>query len=121
MNTFSTLLLLILSACTSLNHDKKVLVWERWKGLPISALDKHDYFKKLPVTKISHADGNETWLFRDQTKYQTGAFCQSMGGCTGIPFYSCDNNFSVKDGFILSLEQSGSCPGLKTIEPPPSL
>ena len=112
------LLALSFISCTSINPDKKVLAWEEWKGLPTSALDQNAYLKSLPVTKVKHPDGLETWVLRDQARFQTGAYCQSLGGCIGVPTYNCDNAFSVKDNIILGFEQNGSCPGVKVIEAP---
>lgn len=112
------LLLLTGFSCTSVNRDEKILAWEEWKGRPVAALEEHPYFKTLPVSKIKHEDGLETWVLRDQARFQTDAYCQSLGGCIGMPTYNCDNAFSVKDGLILGYEQNGSCPGLKTIEAP---
>lgn len=110
------LLLLAIVSCTSINHDDKIRAWEKWKGEPVSALEKHPYFKNLPVSKVKHQNGLETWVLRDQARYQTGAYCQSLGGCIGMPTYVCDSAFSVKDHVILGLEQNGTCPALKTIE-----
>lgn len=118
MTSHLLLLIGLLASCTSLNQDKKDLAWEKWKGLPVSSLDKHPYFKQLPVSKIQHSEGHETWLYKDQSRFQTGAYCQSMGGCVGVSIYNCENAFSIKDGLILSYEQKGSCPSLKTIEAP---
>lgn len=109
---------LTLLSCTSVKHDQKLLAWEEWKGLPTSALEKHGYFKQLPVEKLKHEDGLETWFLRDQARFQTSAYCQSLGGCIGMPTYFCDNVFSVKNGIIMGFEQNGSCPGIKTIEAP---
>ena len=105
-------------SCARVNQEKKVLAWEDWKGLPTSAISKNDYLKSLPVTKVKHEDGLETWVLRDQSRFQTDAYCQSLGGCMGMPTYNCDNAFSVKNDIILDFEQNGSCPGVKTIEAP---
>lgn len=112
------LILLTTLSCSSTNHDQKVLTWEGWKGLPTSAIEKNSYFKQLPVNKVKHDDGLETWLLRDQARFQTSAYCQSLGGCIGMPTYFCDNVFSVKNDIILGFEQNGTCPALKTIEAP---
>lgn len=107
-----------LISCTQVNKKKKVLAWEDWKGLPTSAISKNDYLKNLPITKLKHEDGLETWVLRDQARFQTSAYCQSLGGCIGMPVYNCDNAFSVKEDVILDFEQNGSCPGVKAIEAP---
>jgi hypothetical protein len=103
-------------SCTSVKKDEKILAWEEWKGRRVSALERHPYFKNLPITKMKHENGRETWLLRDQSRFQTDAYCQALGGCIGLPNYNCDNAFSVEDGIIVTFEQSGSCPGVKTIE-----
>lgn len=110
------LLILAITSCTSINQDDKIRAWEAWKGQPVSALEKHPYFRTLPVTKVKHEDGLETWVLKDQGRYQTSAYCQSLGGCLGMPTFFCDSAFSVKDHVILGLEQNGTCPALKTIE-----
>lgn len=98
-------------------EDQKV-AWEAWKGLPTKTIEKNPYFKHLPVSKVKHPDGLETWLYRDQSRFQSDSYCQSLGGCIGMPIYNCDNVFSVKDDVILGFEQNGGCPGFKTIEVP---
>ncbi len=110
--------LLLVTACTSINREKKILAWEAWKGRPVSALEVHPYFKTLPVSKVKHEGGIETWILTDQARFETDAYCQSLGGCIGVPTTNCDNAFSVKEGLILGLEQNGSCRSLRTIEPP---
>ncbi len=115
---FLILLAFGLVSCSQVNQDKKVLAWEEWKGLPVAAISKNAYLKSLPITKVKHEDGLETWVLRDQARFQTGAYCQSLGGCMGMPMYNCDNAFSVKDDVILDFEQNGSCPGVSTIEAP---
>lgn len=106
---------LLLPSCAA-NKKKRALAWEDWKGRSTSELKEHPYFKILPITKKTHDDGNETWLLRDQSRFQSDAYCQSLGGCIGLPTYNCDNIFSVKNDLILGFEQKGSCPGTKTIE-----
>lgn len=120
MNTlFTTILLLVTTACSSpqKQEEKRTLALEDWKGHNVSELEEHRYFKFLPLKKIPHDGGIETWVYKDQSKFQTGAYCQSLGGCMGMPQYNCENIFSVKDGVILGFEQDGGCPGASTIEP----
>lgn len=120
MNKLPLLLIFIFTACSSYKKEvehKRSLVLERWKGHDISELMEHPYFKDLSIKKVTHEDGIETWVFRQQTKFQTGAYCQSLGGCMGMPQYSCDNTFSVKNDVILGYEQTGGCPDTSTIEP----
>jgi hypothetical protein len=113
------LIFVIASSCSSQKEaqHKRALVKESWTGHPISELMEHPYFKDLLVKKVPHDNGIETWVFRQQTKFQTGAYCQSLGGCMGMPQYSCDNTFSVKKDVVIGFEQTGSCPGPSTIEP----
>ena len=66
--------------------------------------------------KIINNQGLETWIFKDQTPFQSSAYCQSLGGCQGMTIYNCESAFSVKDDEILGFEQSGICPGIKTSE-----
>ena len=111
-------LMILLLSCSSIKKEDRLLAWETWKGKSVTDIEKQHYFKNLTVVKIKHEEGLETWILRDQTQIQTGSYCQSLGGCLGMPTYNCDNAFSVKDGVILSFEQNGSCPGIKTIEAP---
>lgn len=106
----------LLLSCASRSDEKRVLVWEEWKGHAVEELKTHPYFKHLPIKKIIHPQGLQTWLLRDQSRFQSDSYCQSLGGCIGMPIYNCDNAFSVKEDVIMGFEQSGSCPGLKTIE-----
>lgn len=89
---------------------------EEWKGHSTDELMSHPYFRTLKVMKNEHDQGIETWIFRDQTRYQSSAYCQSLGGCMGLPYYNCDTAFSVQQGKILTAEQNGSCPPGNTIE-----
>jgi hypothetical protein len=108
--------LMALLSCAH-SHKNDELAWESWKGHSVDEFATHPYFKRLPWTKKEHDGGIETWLFRDQARYQTGAYCQSLGGCMDMPTFNCDNIFSVKSGIILGFEQSGSCPEAKEIKP----
>lgn len=118
--TFLLLLLLLVVSCSSSKKrdEKKAEAWTEWKGKSIDEIKKHPYFKILPYTKIQNESGIETWIFRDQTKFQTDAYCSSIGGCIGVPSFNCNNVFSVKRNLILDFEQKGSCPGVKTIKAP---
>lgn len=108
----------LLLSCSSTENQKKV-AWESWISRPVKEIEKHPYFRNLPVKKIKHANGIETWLYRDQSRFQSDSYCQSLGGCQGLPIYNCDNAFSIQDGIILGFEQNGSCPGPKVILPRP--
>lgn len=113
------ILVFILVSCSSRKSDeKRALAWTQWKGKSVNEIDKNPYFKNLRTTKIKNKSGIETWILRDQTQYQTDAYCSSLGGCTGMPTYNCNNVFSVKDNVILDFVQDGTCPGVKTIEAP---
>lgn len=119
MKIFLTVFLVLLGCSHQKQEEidqKRILALESWKGHSTSELLKHHYFGHLPVKKVKHDDGLETWVFRDQTRYQSSAYCQSLGGCTGIPFYQCDNAFTVKDDLILEFKQNGSCPPVGAIE-----
>jgi hypothetical protein len=107
---------LILTGCSLSSQERRRLAWESWKNLPVTNLEKHPYFKNLRVIKIKHGNSAQTWIYKDQTSFQTGAFCQGVGGCLGYPIYNCENAFSVQDGKILGFEQKGSCPDESTIE-----
>lgn len=110
------MILFSLFSCSS-TQDQKELARESWKGRSTKELGKHPYFKHLPIKKVKHEYGLETWIFRDQSRFQSDSYCQSLGGCQGIPIYNCDNGFSIKDDVILGFEQTGSCPGPKVIAP----
>ena len=102
-----------LISCSS--KEQKTQAQNEWVGVSVSKLYEHPYFKNLPVSKVKNKSGIETWIFKDQSKFQTDAYCQSLGGCMGMPIYNCNNIFSVEDSIILDFKQSGSCPGVKTI------
>jgi hypothetical protein len=105
--------LLLLSCSTKKLREKQLKSWESWNGRNVSEIEEHPYFKNIRHRKqIKHDDGSETWLFKDQTPVQTGAYCQSLGGCTGMPIYNCENAFSIKDGIVQGFEQKGTCPEL---------
>lgn len=115
MSYFILVLSILLTSCATHKKNQK-LVWEAWKGRRVEEVLGHSYFRTLPLKKIHHAE-NETWIFRQQSKFQTDAYCQSLGGCIGMPTYNCDNAFSIKDKIVLDFEQKGSCPELKIINP----
>jgi hypothetical protein len=112
---FTLLLLFLITSCAN-REKKKELILESWIGRPVEKLKSHPYFKNLPMKKIQHEGGIETWMYRDQTRFQTDAYCQSLGGCIGLPTYNCDHAFSVKDGKILGYDQNGNCPGASTVK-----
>lgn len=109
---------LLIVACSTPSKEEREVALESWKGHTVEELKKHSYFRDLPVNKKKHPDGTETWIYRDQTKYQSSAYCQSLGGCMGLPYYNCDNGFSIKNGVIIAYQQSGTCPPIKTIYAP---
>lgn len=109
---------LLLAACSTTTQEQREVALESWKGHTVEDLKKHSYFRDLPVNKKKHPEGTETWIFRDQSRYQTSAYCQSLGGCMGLPYYNCDSAFSIKDGVILAYQQNGTCPPIKTIYAP---
>jgi hypothetical protein len=111
------LLMVVMSCSTKKLKEKTLLVKEEWKGRSVEELKEHPYFKNLRVKKISHEDQTETWIYRDQSHIQTSAYCDSLGGCMGMPFYNCDTAFTIKNGVVEGVEQNGGCPGPKTIEP----
>lgn len=113
---FKLLILFTFTTCTTISEEEKFAAWEEWEGLSTYTLEEHPYFKNLPLTKIKNAQGPETWIFKDESRFQTKAYCDSLGGCIGMPTYNCSNAFSVEKGVILGFEQTGSCPGIKTIE-----
>lgn len=114
MNKTLLLILPILFACAG--QEKKQQALNKWEGVKVSELKDHPYFKNLPMNKVKNQSGIETWILRDQTRYQTDAYCQGLGGCLGMPTYNCNNIFIVQNDVILDFEQNGSCPGPKTIE-----
>jgi hypothetical protein len=116
MHYLPILILLFISSCSSTKKNQE-LAWEEWKGHSTSELAHHPYFKNIKLTKIKHEEGSETWLFKDQTPVQTGAYCESLGGCIGLPIINCSSAFSIKDDRIEGLQQSGTCPPIKLIAP----
>jgi hypothetical protein len=113
MKTCLMIFMVTLISCSS--KEQKIKAQTEWEGVSVSKIDEHPYFKNLPVSKVTNKSGIETWILKDQSKFQTDAYCQSLGGCLGMPIYNCNNIFSVKDNIILDFEQKGSCPGIKTI------
>ncbi len=108
---------LFLSISCSNVDQKRNTAWKSWEGKSTEEIKKHSYFKNLKRKKIEHKNDIETWIYKDQTPIQTSGYCQSMGGCQGIPIYNCDNAFSVRDNVIIGFEQVGTCPGVKVIGP----
>ncbi len=110
-----TLFFLTLFACASKSPDR-FHAMSAWKGQDAKKLQTHPYFGTLAPIKRSHEGEIETWIFRDQSKFQTGAYCQSLGGCIGMPVINCDHAFSVRNGLILGYDQAGTCPDHAVIE-----
>ena len=112
---YSLLTFFILISCAS-SDEKRKIAWESWKGKTTKEIEKHPYFQRLPIQKVRNTSGLETWVFRDQGRFQSDSYCQSIGGCLGMPIYNCDNAFSIKDNIVLGYEQNGTCPPVKVIE-----
>lgn len=110
------IIILLISSCSTKVAKKKELMLEGWKGHTTRELEDHPYFKNLRHEKNKHSDQIETWTYKDQTPYQSGAYCQSLGGCSDMPFYNCNTIFSVKGNVILGADQEGSCPPSKVSE-----
>lgn len=110
------LCLITLGACSTTKEEDQQVALEEWKGHETEELKDHPYFGYLPLNKKKHPDGRETWIFRDQSRYQSRAYCESLGGCMGMPYYNCDTAFSVKDHVIEAGQQNGTCPPVTTIE-----
>lgn len=115
MNALPYPMLLFLVMNCSTQRENLILAQESWKGLDAAKIEKHPYFKNLKVIKLKNDRGPETWIYKDQSPVPTNAYCDSLGGCEGLTFYNCESAFSVKDGRILGLEQTGVCPGPKTM------
>lgn len=108
---------IFITGCSSTQKKEDVArAIESWNGQDASALESHDYFKTLRKQKISHDDGIENWIFRDQTRFQTSAYCDSLGGCMGLPTYNCDYAFSVQNGKVIGGSRTGSCPSPKVMK-----
>jgi len=108
-------LLIILLSCSHVK-EKRQNAWSKWKGLSTENIKTHPYFKNLKLKKISHSDGRETWIYKDQSPIQTKAYCQSLGGCI-IGTFDCENIFIINNDQIQNFEQRGSCPSLNDTKP----
>lgn len=115
--TFIISIVSLVSCSTRKMEEKRIMAMESWKGRNVSELSEHRYFKTLERRKVPHDDGVENWIFKHQTKFQSDAYCQSLGGCMGMPQYNCEFAFSVKNNIIQGMDQTGGCPGTSTIEP----
>jgi hypothetical protein len=107
--------LFFLSSCSQLTK-KEHLARKSWNNRSIQEISQHPYFKNLPIRKTIMSDGYEKWLLQEEPRYQTKSYCNSLGGCLGIPSYDCESVFIVKDEIIVSLDQRGNCPSAQTIE-----
>lgn len=114
MVKFSLILVLLLSC--SHHNGKDTSVSSQWRGKFQDELLEHPYFKNLKVIKTQSQQRSQ-WRYIDQTPFQTGAYCQSLGGCLGLPSYNCQYQFNLKGIVIEEFEMSGVCPPRKTIEP----
>lgn len=116
-----TLIFLLLAtlggACSSRTDTEEAHELARWNGKPLKELLDHPYFKHLPKKETIHQDGSKTILFTDQSKFQTDAYCQSLGGCIGLPNYLCQHVVKHKNDLITGIEQLGTCPGATTTSP----
>jgi hypothetical protein len=83
---------------------------EEWIGTPVHELKRHSYYKNLPHTITRNKDGADTWIFKDESRWYTRAYCDSLGGCIEEPTINCISAFSVRDDVIIGFEQNGSCP-----------
>jgi hypothetical protein len=119
MRILTTILIMTLyvSCSTPGRDEKRLRAWSKWKARTTTEIKEHPYFEHLTPKIINHDNKIQTWVFLDQSKFQSDSYCQSIGGCRGIPVYNCENAFSIKNDLVLGFEQRGVCPGIKTIEP----
>jgi hypothetical protein len=109
------LLLLFLCSCTQIKK-KEQLAQKSWNKHSIHEISQHPYFKNLSIHKTILRNGDEKWLLKDAPRYQSKSYCDSLGGCMGIPTYDCESVFTVRSDTIVSLEQKGNCPSAQTVE-----
>ncbi len=106
-------LTLILSSCgslvSSLVRDEQKNILAAWKGKPVSELESHPFFSKVPL-KRKTVDGDvEVRNYEERGKYQSKARMQALGGGMGLPSETCQNIFTIKNGIIQKYEMKESC------------
>lgn len=97
------LIITLFMACSH-NQDK-----DQWQGHPIEQVQKHSYFSKLEV-KVREKGGKEIHTYSRPGKFRTGAQCQALGGCMGMPQTGCEYVFEVENRIITSSHTHGQCP-----------
>lgn len=113
MVKFFALLLSILSC----SHQRANSGPSGWEQKTKEELLRHPYFKNLKVKQVSASNEREQLLFFDQTPFQTGASCQGLGGCLGLPSYNCQYQILLIKNKIHEFNSVGVCPPRKTTEP----
>ena len=114
---FLFITLLSLLSCRSKSPTEETHEMQKWVGKSVSVLQKHPYFKNLPTKHFNHEGEAKSVLFTNQSKFQTGAYCQSLGGCIGLPVYNCQHVVKYKNDIITGIEETGTCPEAATIGP----
>lgn len=117
MRQILLLALLGFTACSSRTDTEEAHELARWNGKSIKELREHSYFRNLPQKESEQQDGSKTIIFTNQTKFQTDAYCQSLGGCIGLPTYNCQHVVKYKNDIVTGIEQLGTCPGTSTTSP----
>jgi len=88
-----------------------------WEGKTKKEITRHPYFKNLKIKKVTSSNEREQLIFIDQTPFQTGAYCQSLGGCLRLPSYNCQYQVDLEKELIQKFHPIGVCPSHKTTEP----
>ncbi len=82
---------------------------QQWKGKTLSELEQQSYFQTLPHKDKEGKDDAIVRTYTRRGKFQTKAYCQSLGGCDGIDSGDCYHVFTIRKGIVRSYKQQGNC------------
>lgn len=96
--------LLFLCSCATSRDSSE------WKNHKVSEVLTHPYFRTLTYYERPEKDGTTLLTFRDTTPGNSQGYCAQTGGCRTLATVYCDYHFTTRDGEILELDKSGTCP-----------
>lgn len=120
--TLTVSLAAIIVGCALVRHQDL----DAWIGVPVEALDKHSYFRNVPMYRKYTGSGIEIRNYlngRDAAKCwrlsgggKSGKYVNSFNPCSDRLFV-CNNIFNIKDGTVIEYAPTGACSTDKTFQP----
>ena len=120
---YSTLLLLVISSCSTTSIFVNEDVVNSWKNVPVKELDTHSFFITIPMIKTITDSGIEIRNYRNggtvqrcsassngYTSYNTFATCSQSQ-------VACNNLFYIQNNVVIEYKLVGSCRTAQFLRP----